>query len=95
MRIISENKTTNKKPRRCNACGRVFAVGEKMKLVVCADDSSIWNWRQCLTCTELLDKFPHSFADDYGVCESLCVQEACNGELTPEQLLEKLKNETK
>ena len=94
MRIISENKTKNKKPRRCNACGRVFESGTKMKSIVCAD-SSMWTWRQCQTCTELLEKYPKHFDDDYGVFESLCVQEACNGELGPEQLLEKLKNETK
>ena len=64
MNIISTKIVTNRKPHKCNACGRSFGKGSKMEVTAISDSGSVYNWRNCTTCTELLNKHQEVFADE-------------------------------
>ena len=89
--ILSDKFVTTRKPHRCDACGRHFPKGTKMRRQVNAEDG-ICQWYECPTCEELLGKYRGNFDDGYGMCEQFCVQDALNKDETPEEMLERLKS---
>lgn len=95
MRTVSQHKAINEKQHKCNACLRKFPKGTEMKVLNIVVYFNMHTFRICPTCTELTENYMYYFADDYGILEQGCVKEACNGEMTPEQLFEQLKNEPK
>lgn len=91
MEILSDKIVTTRKRHLCNACHRLFDKGTTMRAQVNTYDG-IATWRECPTCTELLDKHRKHFADEYNVCEDGCVNDVRQMGETPEQLLERLSN---
>lgn len=92
MDILSDKIVETRKKHNCNACGRIFDKGTKMRTQVNTFDG-IGTWRECQTCTELLSKYRSLFKDDYDhICYSNCVIEVCERGQTPEQLLSLLDN---
>ena len=87
MDILSDKIVTTRKQHRCNACGRLFEKGTKMRTQVNTLDG-IQTWRECPTCNKLLTKHRKHFEDDYDhVCYDSCVNEVLERGQTPEQLL--------
>jgi len=92
MNIISDRIVTTRKKHMCNACGRVFEKGSKMRTQVNTFDG-IQTWRECLTCQILISKYGSHFIDDCdNVFYEFCVGEALKRDETPEMLLEKFNN---
>ena len=87
MNILSDKIVKTRKKHMCNACGRMFEKGTKMRTQVNTFDK-IATWRECPTCTELLNKHRSFFEDDYEhICYEFCVNEVLLKNQTPEQLL--------
>ena len=87
MDILSDKIVTTRKKHMCNACGRTFDKGVKMRTQVNVTDG-IQTWRECPTCTELLSTHRSYFEDDSDrVCYEFCVSEVLERGQTPEQLL--------
>jgi len=87
MYILSDKIMVTRKKHRCDACGRVFDKGTKMRRQVNTFDG-FGTWRECPTCQILLDKYRPHFEDDYEhVCYANCVDEVLNKDQTPEDLL--------
>lgn len=95
MRTLSEYKAINENQHRCHACDRIFPKGIEMKVWNLADNFNYYFFRFCPTCVELTENYTYYFGDKYAVIDAYCVLKACNGEMTPEQLLEQLKNTPK
>lgn len=96
MDILSDKIVTTRKDHRCDACCRKFPKGSKMRAQV-NTFNGIGQWRTCMTCTELTDRFNYQFEYDGYVPES-CVKDRIDNDfpgLTPEQLLEKLRKNEK
>ena len=96
MDILSDKIVITRKRHNCDACGRVFEKGTKMRAQV-NTYGGIQTWRECPTCIELLSNYRFYFTDINDVCEENCVDEVLEknnlSSQTPEDLLEKLKNE--
>lgn len=93
MDILSDKIVITRKRHNCDACGRVFEKGTKMRAQV-NTYGGIQTWRECPTCMELLADYRSHFEDSYnGICEENCVSEVLEKNETPEDLLHKLKNE--
>ncbi len=91
MDILSDKVVTTRKDQMCNACGRIFPAGTKMRTQVNTYDG-IRTWRECPTCYQLLIKHPEYFEGDDGLFNEGCVLGSLERGQTPEQLLEKLNN---
>jgi hypothetical protein len=91
MEILSDKIVTTRKSHLCNACHRRFEKGTIMRSQVNTYDG-IGTWRECPTCTILLDKHRDCFSDEYNVCEDGCVNESLDKGETPEDLLIRLSN---
>jgi hypothetical protein len=87
--ILSDKIVITRKRHKCSACGRPFEKGTKMRTQVNTFDG-IQTWRECPTCIELLSTHRSHFEDYDGTCYMNCVDEVCESEQTPEQLLEQL-----
>lgn len=90
MEILSDKIVMTRKSHKCDACGRLFEKGTKMRIQVNTGDG-IQTWRECPTCQELLSKYRSNFEDYDHVCYSLCVDEALEKGQTPEDLLKEFK----
>lgn len=89
MEAISSKIRTNKKDHKCDACWRICITGVKMNNVTVSDQGSLYTWRECPTCMELLKKYPEKFTDGLGVFEAGCVYNYRKLFETPEMLLER------
>jgi len=94
MDILSDKIVTTRKRHKCNACGRWFDKGTKMRTQVNTIDG-LFVWRECPTCQILLDKHRFLFDDGYGLCYENCVVESLNTGQTPEDLLASLMSNSK
>ena len=94
MRILSDKIVTTRKKHRCNACGRMFEAGTKMRTQVNTSDGLI-TWRECPTCQILLSKYRDYFEDSDGICNENCVNEILEQGQTPEDLLNELNKDIK
>lgn len=87
MDILSDKIVTTRKKHMCNACGRAFEKGTRMRTQVNTMDG-IQTWRECPTCEQLLGKHRSHFEDDFDhVCYEFCVNEILERWQTPEELL--------
>lgn len=92
MDILSDKIVITRKKHVCNACGRVFEKGTKMRTQVNTYDG-IGTWRTCATCDKLITNFPEHFKDEYdGSFHEGCVYEALERGQTPEDYLSALTN---
>ena len=89
MDILSDKIVTTRKKHMCNACGRTFEKGTKMRTQVNTFEGTIGSWRECPTCEQLLRKYRSKFVDyDYeNVAYEFCVNEVLEKSQTPEELL--------
>lgn len=87
MDILRDKIVKTRKKHNCSACWRVFDKGTQMRTKVNTFDGIV-TWRECPTCTELLQKYRSLFEDDYDrMAYEGCVNEALYRGQTPEQLL--------
>ena len=88
MDILESKIVKTRKAHVCDACLRRFDVGTEMYTQTIADNGSIWKWRLCPTCYELLTSHPKDFDDGFDCFETGCVDNSLNKSQTPEMLLE-------
>lgn len=93
MDILSDKIVTTRKKHLCDACGRVFDTGTKMRTQVNTFDG-IQTWRECPTCQELLSKYRSHFDDGESFVSYHCVHNSLNVGQTPEDLLDSLNKRT-
>lgn len=86
MIILSDKIVITRKEHMCNACGRFFEAGTKMRTQVNTCDG-IQTWRECPTCNKLLSKYRSFFDDGENDLYEFCVLNNLAKEQTPEQLL--------
>ena len=86
MNILSDKIVNIRKPHKCDACGRMFEKGTKMRRQVNTGEG-MCQWYECQTCQILLAKYCDDFDDGYGECEQYCVANTLNVDQTPEDLL--------
>ena len=91
MYILSDKIVITRKKHRCNACGRLFEKGTKMRTQINTYEG-IQAWRECPTCEELLKKHYSHFEDGDGMCLVNCVYESLERGQSPEELLNLLNN---
>ena len=89
MNILSDKIVKVRKKRMCDACGRKFEPGTKMKRQV-NDYDGLLTFYECHTCQILLSKHRDYFDDGCGICESYCVRDSLERNQTPEELLSNL-----
>ena len=90
MDILRDKIVTTRKKHMCNACGRLFEKGTKMRTQVNTFDG-IGTWRECPTCEKILSKYRAKFVDDYdNVIHEFCINEVLEKGQTPEDLLSEL-----
>lgn len=89
MQVVSSKIRKNKKDHMCEACCRVFGVGIEMNNVTVADQGSIYTWRECPACTELIKNYPEVFSDGFDLLYVGCVYNSLDVGETPEELLER------
>lgn len=92
MHIFSNKIVTTRKRHICNACGRFFNKGSKMRTQVNNFEGEMFTWRECPTCIELLSTYRSYFEDDDHLCYEFCVNEILEHGQTPEDLLIVLSN---
>lgn len=91
MEILKDVLITTRKDHNCFCCGRLFPKKSKMKLQVNANNdyrtmNNIWT---CLTCEELISKYPNRFISD-GYFKDSCIADCLDKGQTPEDLLNKI-----
>lgn len=93
--MYTGEKITIRKKHQCLFCGRVFEVGTVMHCYTSIEGGKAENYYVCVTCQELVNKYPENFENSEGIFEENCVyEEICEhkGIETPEQLLDLFKN---
>jgi len=87
MKILSDKIVTTRKAHKCNACGRLFNKGTRMKTQTYVDEV-IYAWRECPTCQTLLENYGYHFVDPVeDVFDQYCIRDALRHGQTPEGLL--------
>ena len=90
MIILSTKSVKTRKDYICCGCLRKLQKGTIMETSAIADGGTVYNWRTCITCTELLNKNADYFKNYDDVFEAGCVSDSLgdipNSE-TPEKLL--------
>jgi hypothetical protein len=89
MQILRDVVITTRKNHNCFCCGRLFPKGSRMKSQVNADSYQINNIWTCLTCEDLISKYPDRFICN-GCFEDSCIADCLDEGQTPEDLLNKI-----
>ena len=96
MEVISSKIVKNRKEHQCCPCRRKIGKGEKMRTSTNKDGDDIWEFRNCMTCDELMRGFEDEFIDHSegafpeGCVDDRLIEYEVNN---PEELLQELKKQ--
>lgn len=81
MSLITSTYRKARKEHTCSYCGRTIKAGDTYLADNIADNGTVYNWKTCKQCEQLLEKYPlYDYTGDGIDCWDFFdhVQELCN-----------------
>ena len=53
--LLDSKAVTARKRHRCDDCGGPIEPGDRYRRATCLGDGTVWTWRDCTPCADLID----------------------------------------